>query len=83
MATHEELPVPVYSSLEAVYGEGSQLEEAQLRFDVLKSKFVEVYGKAPELFARSPGQRMALSVSLPRICWKRVENCLIIWFNEW
>lgn len=55
MAKHEELPVPVFSSLEPVYGGGSQLEEAQLRFDGLKSKFIEVFGRAPEVFARSPG----------------------------
>ncbi|OMO53475.1 Galactokinase [Corchorus capsularis] len=56
MAKHEELPVPIYSSLEPVYGEGSQLEEAQLRFDKLKSKFLEVFGHPPEVFARSPGR---------------------------
>ncbi|XVF66085.1 hypothetical protein PTKIN_Ptkin10aG0005900 [Pterospermum kingtungense] len=56
MAKHEELPVPIYSSLEPVYGEGSQVEEAQLRFDKLKSKFLEVFGHPPEVFARSPGR---------------------------
>ena len=55
MAKHEELPIPIYSSLEPVYGEGSQLEEAQLRFDKLKSKFLEVFGHLPDVFARSPG----------------------------
>lgn len=55
MAKHEELPVSVYSSLQPVYGEGSQLEEAQLRFDQLKFKFVEVFGHPPDVFARSPG----------------------------
>ncbi|GKV46171.1 hypothetical protein SLEP1_g53179 [Rubroshorea leprosula] len=56
MAKHEELPVPIYSSLEPVYGEGSQLEEAQLRFNNLKAKFEQVFGHAPDVFARSPGR---------------------------
>lgn len=51
----EEMVVPVYRSLELVYGEGSQLEEAQLRFDRVKAKFVELYEQEPELYARSPG----------------------------
>lgn len=51
----EEVVIPVYGTLEPVYGEGSQLEEAQLRFDRLKAKFVELYEQEPELFARSPG----------------------------
>ncbi|KAJ3703812.1 hypothetical protein LUZ61_007517 [Rhynchospora tenuis] len=51
-----EMLVPVYSSLEPVYGDGSPLEEAQLRFDRLKAKFVELYGQEPDLFARSPGR---------------------------
>lgn len=55
MARYEELPVPIFSSLQPVYGEGSQLEEAQLRFDKLKSKFVEVFGHVPDVYARSPG----------------------------
>ncbi|KDP27946.1 hypothetical protein JCGZ_19026 [Jatropha curcas] len=56
MAKHEELPIPIYSSLEPVYGEGSMLEEAQLRFDRVKSKFLEVFGHSPDVFARSPGR---------------------------
>ncbi|KAF3330803.1 galactokinase isoform X2 [Carex littledalei] len=52
----EEMVVPVYGSLELVYGEGSQLEEAQLRFDLVKAKFVELYEQEPELYARSPGR---------------------------
>ncbi|KAE9455085.1 hypothetical protein C3L33_13007, partial [Rhododendron williamsianum] len=59
MAKHEELPIPIYSALEAVYGGdagGSQVEEAQLRFDNLKSKFVQVFGHPPHLYARSPGR---------------------------
>ena len=44
-----------------MYGEGSQLEEAQLRFDTVKSKFREIFGHAPQVFARSPG---SLSFSL-------------------
>ncbi|XVE65491.1 hypothetical protein DITRI_Ditri08aG0004100 [Diplodiscus trichospermus] len=56
MAKHEELPIPIYSSLEPVYGGGSQLDEAQLRFDKMKSKFLEVFGHPPDVFARSPGR---------------------------
>ncbi|KAJ9154626.1 hypothetical protein P3X46_027945 [Hevea brasiliensis] len=56
MAKHEELPIPIYSSLEPVYGDGSPLEEAQLRFDRLKSKFLEVFGHPPDVYARSPGR---------------------------
>uniref|UniRef100_A0A2P2K6N9 Uncharacterized protein MANES_15G001800 n=1 Tax=Rhizophora mucronata TaxID=61149 RepID=A0A2P2K6N9_RHIMU len=56
MAKHEELPIPIYSTLEPVYGEGSQLEEAQLRFDRLKLKFLQVFGHPPDTFARSPGR---------------------------
>lgn len=63
MAKHEDLPVPVYSSLEPVYGDGSQLEEAQLRFDTLKSKFLHVFGHPPDVFARSPGFSFSLSLS--------------------
>lgn len=55
MARHDDLPVPVYKSLEPVYGTGSQLEEAELRFNTLKSKFVEVFGHSPDIYARSPG----------------------------
>ncbi|KAL8490534.1 hypothetical protein ACS0TY_022525 [Phlomoides rotata] len=56
MAKHEELPVPVFKSLEGVYGSGSQLEEAELRFNKLKSKFTEFFGHAPDIYARSPGR---------------------------
>ncbi|EXC27501.1 hypothetical protein L484_004573 [Morus notabilis] len=56
MAKHEELPIPEYSTLEPVYDEGSQLEEAQLRFDNLKSKFIDFFGRPPHVFARSPGR---------------------------
>ncbi|KAI5650945.1 hypothetical protein M9H77_36950 [Catharanthus roseus] len=56
MARHEELPVPVYQNLEPVYGSGSQFEEAELRFNNLKSKFVEFFGHAPDVYARSPGR---------------------------
>ncbi|CAA6663659.1 unnamed protein product [Spirodela intermedia] len=41
---HEELPVPVFASLEPVYGDDSALEEVQLRFQGLKSKFSEIFG---------------------------------------
>ncbi|KAL6990115.1 galactokinase [Sarracenia purpurea var. burkii] len=56
MARHEELPIPIYSTLEPVYGDGSQVEEAQLRFDNLKSKFIDVFGHPPDIYARSPGR---------------------------
>ncbi|KAH9683906.1 Galactokinase [Citrus sinensis] len=56
MARHEEAPVPTLASLKEVYGEGSQLEEAQLRFGNLKSKFIQVFGHAPDVYARSPGR---------------------------
>lgn len=55
-ANHEELPVPTYSKLEPVYGSGSQLEEAELRFDTVKSKFTEVFNCNPDVYARSPGR---------------------------
>ncbi|KAJ3669308.1 hypothetical protein LUZ60_011258 [Juncus effusus] len=52
----EEAVIPVYDALEPVYGEGAPLEEARHRFDRVRSKFVELYGQQPELFARSPGR---------------------------
>lgn len=55
MAKHEELPVPVFETLEPVYGGGSELEEAQHRFNNLKSKFLSIFGHNPQLMARSPG----------------------------
>ncbi|WVY89071.1 hypothetical protein V8G54_037991 (chloroplast) [Vigna mungo] len=54
MAKHEDLPIPIYDNLELVYGGGSALEEAQLRFLNLKSKFFEVFSHYPQVFARSP-----------------------------
>ncbi|XP_051129457.1 galactokinase-like [Andrographis paniculata] len=56
MARPEELPVPIYKSLDPVYGTGSQLEEAELRFHNLKAKFTEFFGQAPDVYARSPGR---------------------------
>ncbi|KAJ8766296.1 hypothetical protein K2173_022355 [Erythroxylum novogranatense] len=56
MAKYEDQPIPIYSSLEAVYGDGSQFEEAELRFQNLRSKFQQVFGHSPEVFARSPGR---------------------------
>ncbi|CAA7017070.1 unnamed protein product [Microthlaspi erraticum] len=56
MAKQEEVSVPIFSSLETVYGEGSQLQDATRRFDVLKEKFNQVFGATPQLFARSPGR---------------------------
>ena len=48
--------VPTLSSLEPVYGEGSQLDEARLRFARLGDRFQAVHGARPALFARSPGR---------------------------
>lgn len=56
MARHEELPIPILSDLEPVYGSGSQLEEAQLRFKNLKAKFIDLFAQSPHVYARSPGQ---------------------------
>ncbi|PIA52431.1 hypothetical protein AQUCO_01000361v1 [Aquilegia coerulea] len=56
MAKHEEQLIPVFSTLEPVHGEGSHLKEAQLRFNKLKSKFLEVFGHEPDVYARSPGR---------------------------
>ncbi|KAG5632387.1 hypothetical protein H5410_004104 [Solanum commersonii] len=56
MARHEELPIPIFSDLEPVYGGGSQLEEAQLRFKNLKAKFIDLFGQSPHVYARSPGR---------------------------
>ncbi|KAL0305249.1 UNVERIFIED_CONTAM: Galactokinase [Sesamum angustifolium] len=56
MARHEELPVPIFTSLEPVYGTGSLLEEAELRFNKLKSKFIDFFGQPPDIYARSPGR---------------------------
>ncbi|PIA60990.1 hypothetical protein AQUCO_00300482v1 [Aquilegia coerulea] len=56
MAKHEELPIPIFSTLEPVYGEGSQFEEAKHRFDNFKSKFIQVFGHKPDVYARSPGR---------------------------
>ncbi|KAK1278281.1 Galactokinase [Acorus gramineus] len=56
MAAHEDLPIPVFSSLEPVYGGGSLLEEAEVRFEAIKSKFHDFFGRQPDVFARSPGR---------------------------
>ncbi|KAF6134006.1 hypothetical protein GIB67_038297 [Kingdonia uniflora] len=57
MAKCEDLPLPVFTSLEPFYGNGSQHEEAdKLRFDNIKSKFLEVFGHQPELYVRSLGR---------------------------
>ncbi|CAI9776767.1 unnamed protein product [Fraxinus pennsylvanica] len=55
-AKHEDLPVPIFTSLEPVYGTGSQLEESELRFTHLKSKFIGFFTHPPDIFARSPGR---------------------------
>ncbi|KAI8565965.1 hypothetical protein RHMOL_Rhmol02G0002500 [Rhododendron molle] len=56
MERNEELPIPIFSTLESVYGHGPQLQEAQLRLDNLKSKFLQVFGHLPDIYARSPGR---------------------------
>lgn len=56
MERNDELPIPIFSTLEPVYGHGPQLQEAQLRFDNLKSKFLQVFGHLPDIYARSPGR---------------------------
>ncbi|KAG5092023.1 hypothetical protein JHK82_050801 [Glycine max] len=53
MAKLEDLPIPNHDTLEAVYGE---LEETRRRFDVLWSKFVDLFGDSPEVIGRSPGR---------------------------
>lgn len=60
----EDLPVPVFSTLEPVYGDASLLEEAHLRFDKLTSKFLDVFGCLPDVYARSPGDLIAIFSSL-------------------
>uniref|UniRef100_A0A0C9S9T9 TSA: Wollemia nobilis Ref_Wollemi_Transcript_6197_2086 transcribed RNA sequence n=1 Tax=Wollemia nobilis TaxID=56998 RepID=A0A0C9S9T9_9CONI len=55
MADAEEI-VPIFNNLEPVYGEGSLVDEARFRYDNLKSKFVELFGKEPEAYARAPGR---------------------------
>lgn len=52
----DEDPVPILSSLEPVYGDGPQLNEARFRYLQLKSKFIELYGEEPQLYARAPGR---------------------------
>ncbi|KAD3066696.1 hypothetical protein E3N88_34576 [Mikania micrantha] len=54
MAKHEDLRVPVYSKVDAVYGDGSQLEEAHLRISRLNSKFQQLFGHLPQICARAP-----------------------------
>lgn len=76
MARHEELPVPTYSSLEPVYGGGSQLEEAQQRFNRIKEKFVEFYGQPPDIYTRSPGKSMFLLCVIIMLDY----SVLIWWF---
>ncbi|KAJ9546388.1 hypothetical protein OSB04_018931 [Centaurea solstitialis] len=56
MAKHEDLPVPIFSKLDFVYGDGSQLEEAELRFSLLNSKFKQIFGHLPDIYARAPGR---------------------------
>uniref|UniRef100_A0A8R7UC46 Galactokinase n=1 Tax=Triticum urartu TaxID=4572 RepID=A0A8R7UC46_TRIUA len=51
----EEL-VPALASLEPVYGAGSALDEARLRFARLADRFRALYAAGPALFARSPGR---------------------------
>lgn len=48
--------IPALSSLEPVYGAGSALDEARLRFARLGDRFRALYAAGPALFARSPGR---------------------------
>ncbi|KAL9670009.1 hypothetical protein QQ045_007559 [Rhodiola kirilowii] len=56
MAKHEELPIPIFSSLAPVYGDGSELDEARIRYDNFKAKFQQLFGYPPDVIARSPGR---------------------------
>ncbi|KAM7463164.1 hypothetical protein LguiA_031285 [Lonicera macranthoides] len=56
MARHEDLPIPIHSTLEPVYGTGPQFEAARKRFDHLKSRFIQFFGLPPDFYARSPGR---------------------------
>lgn len=60
--------VPTLSSLEPVYGEGSQLDEARLRFARLGDRFQAVFGARPALFARSPGRCCSCSLYFRSQC---------------
>lgn len=71
---HEELFVPVFASLEPVYGEGPLLEEARRRFDNLKSKFLQAFGHLPDVHARSPG----LFLSVFFFFWEFVCR-IVVW----
>ncbi|PON93150.1 GHMP kinase, C-terminal domain containing protein [Trema orientale] len=62
MAKHEELPIPVYSTLEPVYGERPQLQEARLRFHSLKAKFLEQHGYYE--YAKSKGVNVDVPAGL-------------------
>lgn len=55
MAADEDQGIPVFTTLEDVYGTGPELESAQQRYRLLNQDFVAVYGKEPELYARAPG----------------------------
>ncbi|KAG4921845.1 hypothetical protein JHK86_050658 [Glycine max] len=63
MAKLEDLPIPNHDTLEAVYGE---LEETRRRFDVLWSKFVDLFGDSPEVIGRSPGRVNLIDKLKPR-----------------
>ncbi|KAI9119036.1 hypothetical protein K1719_009711 [Acacia pycnantha] len=79
---HEEFPVPVYDTLEPIYGEGSQLQEAQIRFEKLKSKFLAIFCQPPQVFARSPGWIVAsLRRSSMETCFYLNPKLLIIWYQ--
>lgn len=48
-------PVPVIKDLEDLYPQDA-LESQRARFDRLKSRFSELYGRPPQFVARSPGR---------------------------
>eukprot|EP00271_Cylindrocystis_brebissonii_P007385 TRINITY_DN20841_c0_g1_i1.p1 TRINITY_DN20841_c0_g1~~TRINITY_DN20841_c0_g1_i1.p1 ORF type:complete len:524 (-),score=97.90 TRINITY_DN20841_c0_g1_i1:958-2529(-) len=52
----EEKTVPIYTNVVPVYGEGEEGAKAQLRYENLHAKFIEIYGHEPHLCARAPGR---------------------------
>lgn len=76
MARHEDLPIPIHSTLEPVYGTGPQFEAARKRFDHLKSRFIQFFGLPPDFFARSPGQfHLFISISIKQYRYMHVCVC--------
>ncbi|KAL8238010.1 hypothetical protein R6Q59_019091 [Mikania micrantha] len=72
MAKHEDLRVPVYSKVDAVYGDGSQLEEAHLRISRLNSKFQQLFGHLPQICARAPVGNLS-AIALIVVCTPKMK----------